>query len=37
MHISRKVTTFYTVVPELREIHVDDLMTIEQAHKKYDR
>ncbi len=35
MHISRTFTLFYTVIQGENEIHVDALMTIEQAHKKY--
>jgi mRNA interferase RelE/StbE len=35
MHISRTVTLVYTVIPAENQIHVDALMTIEQAHKKY--
>jgi mRNA interferase RelE/StbE len=37
MHVSRKYTIIYTVFLAGNEIHVDDLMTIEQVHKKYDR
>ncbi len=37
MHVSRKYTITYSVILAENEIHIDDLMTIEQAHKKYDR
>ncbi|HVP95428.1 MAG TPA: hypothetical protein VMS89_09705 [Methanoregulaceae archaeon] len=35
MHIARSFTMFYTVIPAIEEIHIDDLMTVEQAYKKY--
>lgn len=34
MHISHSYTTFYRVIE--KTVYITELMTIEQAHKKYD-
>ncbi len=35
MHISRSFTLFYTIHEEDRSVHILEILTIEQAHKKY--
>jgi mRNA interferase RelE/StbE len=37
MHIGRSYTVLYMVIPVISEIHVEDVMSIEQAHKRYGR
>lgn len=37
LHIGRSVTAFYTIHETEGEVHVLEIMTIEQAHKKYGR
>ena len=37
LHIGRSFTAFYTIHKREGEVHVLDIMTIEQAHKKYGR
>ena len=35
LHIGRTYTVFYTIHEKEREVHVLEILTIEQAHKKY--
>lgn len=35
LHIGRSFTAFYTIHDTGGEVHVLEIMTIEQAHKKY--
>ena len=35
LHIGRTFTVFYTIHEKEREVHVLEILTIEQAHKKY--
>ena len=37
LHIGRTFTALYTIDTTNHLIHIHDLMTIEQAHKKYGR
>jgi mRNA interferase RelE/StbE len=37
MHIGRTYTVFFTIHQDSHLVRVDDLMTIEQAHKRYGR
>ena len=37
LHIARTFTAFYSVDKENRIVKVHDILTIEQAHKKYGR
>ncbi|KAF1073296.1 type II toxin-antitoxin system RelE/ParE family toxin [Methanogenium sp. MK-MG] len=37
LHIGRSFTAFYTIHEREGEVHVLDIMTTEQAHKKYGR
>jgi mRNA interferase RelE/StbE len=37
LHISRSFTAFYSIDPDNRVVKVQDVLTIEQAHKKYGR
>lgn len=37
LHIARTFTAFYRIDKESRIIKVHDILTIEQAHKKYGR
>ena len=37
LHIGRTFTVFYTIHETENEIHVLEILTIEQAHKKYGR
>jgi mRNA interferase RelE/StbE len=37
IHIARTYTAFYSVDKEKRIVKVHDILTIEQAHKKYGR
>jgi len=37
MHIARKFTAFYTIDTECLVVRVHEILTIEQAHKKYGR
>jgi mRNA-degrading endonuclease RelE of RelBE toxin-antitoxin system len=37
LHIARTYTAFYSVDKENRIVKVHDILTIEQAHKKYGR
>jgi mRNA-degrading endonuclease RelE of RelBE toxin-antitoxin system len=37
LHIARTYTAFYSVDKEKRIVKVHDILTIEQAHKKYGR
>ena len=36
MHIGRTHTAFYVVEEEVGEVRVFDIMTIDEAHKRYD-
>ncbi len=35
LHISHKYTAFYRIYVKEKEVHVLDIMSIEQAHKRY--
>jgi len=35
MHISRSLTLFYTIHEKDKSVHILEILTIEQAHKKY--
>jgi mRNA-degrading endonuclease RelE of RelBE toxin-antitoxin system len=35
MHVSRSFTIFYTIHEEEKSVHILEILTIEQAHKKY--
>jgi len=37
LHIGRSYTAFYTIDKPIRVVKVHDIMTIEQAHRKYGR
>ena len=37
LHVARTYTAFYSVDKENRIVKVHDILTIEQAHKKYGR
>ncbi len=37
LHIGRSLTAFYTIHEKEGKVHVLEIMTIEQAHKKYGR
>ena len=37
MHVSRSYTIFYRIYEEEKTVKVLDIMTIEEAHKKYGR
>jgi mRNA-degrading endonuclease RelE of RelBE toxin-antitoxin system len=37
IHIARMFTAFYTIDIECRVVRVHEILTIEQAHKKYGR
>ena len=37
LHIARTYTAFYSIDKEARVVRVHEILTIEQAHKKYGR
>ncbi len=37
MHVGRSYTIIFKILKESKTVHVLDLMTIEQAHKRYGR
>ncbi|WP_245618612.1 hypothetical protein [Methanogenium cariaci] len=37
LHIGRSLTAFYTIHEEEGTVHIFEILTIEQAHKKYGR
>jgi mRNA-degrading endonuclease RelE of RelBE toxin-antitoxin system len=37
LHVGRSYTVFYRIFEDLQAVRILDIMTIEQAHKKYGR